>query len=60
MAPKRERDSGKLVAENRKARFNYEIEGDGPVVTFSHSLACSRCTRRWARPSTLRAPVQRC
>jgi SsrA-binding protein len=26
MAPKRERDSGKLVAENRKARFNYEIE----------------------------------
>ena len=24
MAPKRE--SGKLVAENRKARFNYEIE----------------------------------
>jgi SsrA-binding protein len=25
MAPKRERDSGKLVAENRKARFNYEI-----------------------------------
>ena len=26
MTPKRERESGKLVAENRKARFNYEIE----------------------------------
>jgi SsrA-binding protein len=26
MALKRERESGKLVAENRKARFNYEIE----------------------------------
>src|SRR6202011_1834003 len=21
--------------------INYEIEGDGPVVTFSHSLACN-------------------
>ncbi len=26
MAPKRESESGKLVAENRKARFNYDIE----------------------------------
>lgn len=22
--------------------ISYEIEGDGPVVTFSHSLACNR------------------
>ena len=26
MAPKRDSESGKLVAENRKARFNYDIE----------------------------------